>query len=192
MLKTISLEKKLLLIAGCLTLLFIILSMSYFLYVRNNVIEERRCALEPRINFIGSIINDYYQSYLEGELSLVNAQQQAIKKIHDINLVNENYIFVFNDDYLLLESINNAVMRNKNVKDETDIRGVKLYQLLHTEAILRKNDGYSHYFYYGDTGREQQKKISYSQYFVPWGWTYGEGVYIQNVDEVILNMLTSH
>jgi len=192
MLKTISLEKKLLLVAGTLSLLFIALSTSYFLYVRNNVIEQRRCALEPRINFIGSIINDYYQNYLEGELSLVQAQQQAIDQIHQINSVNENYIFVFNDDYLLLESVNNAVMKNKNVKDDVDINGVKLYQLLRTEAVSRENSGYSRYFYYANIGREQQEKISYSQYFTPWGWTYGEGVYINDVDEAILNMLTSH
>jgi len=192
MLKTISLEKKLLLIAGTLSLLFIALSTSYFLYVRNNVIEQRRCALEPRINFIGSIINGYYQNYLEGGLSLIQAQQQAIDKIHQINLVNENYIFVFNDNYLLLESVNNAAMKNKNVKDDVDIKGVKLYQLLRNEAVFRENDGYSRYFYYANVGRNQQEKISYTQYFSPWGWSYGEGVYINDVDEAILNMLTSH
>ncbi|PKH04931.1 cache domain-containing protein [Moritella sp. Urea-trap-13] len=192
MLKAMSLEKKLLLIAASLSLLFIGLSTSYFLYVRNNVIEQRRCALEPRIKFIGSLINDYYQDYLDGELSLAQAQVQAIKKIHEINLINENYIFVFNDDYLLLESINNAEMRNQNVKDEMDISGVKLYQLLHTEAVSRENGGYSGYFYYGKNTREQQAKISYSQYFEPWGWTYGEGVYINDVDDSIINILTSH
>jgi len=192
MLKTISLERKMLLIAGSLLLLFIALSTSYFLYVRNNVIEQRRCALEPRINFIGSIIHDHYQKYLTGELSLVIAQQQAIENIHKINQVNENYIFVFNDDYLLLESVNNAVMKNQNVKEDRDINGVKLYQLLYNEAVHRKNDGYSHYFYHLNADGTEQKKISYSQYFKPWGWVYGEGVYIQNVDASILDMLTSH
>ncbi|MDX2321048.1 MAG: cache domain-containing protein, partial [Moritella sp.] len=175
MLKTISLEKKLLLIAASLSLLFIGLSTSYFLYVRSNVIEQRRYALEPQIKFIGSLIKGYHQDYLDGKLSLVQAQQQAIKKIHEINLINDDYTFVFNDDYLLLESINNAEMRNKNVKDEVDIRGVKLYQLLRNEAVTRVNEGYSHYFYYGSVNRAQQAKISYSQYFSPWGWTYGEG-----------------
>ena len=192
MLKTISLEKKLLLIAGTLSLLFIALSTSYFLYVRNNVIEQRRCALEPRIKFIGSIITGYYQQYLDGELSLVQAQQQAIGKIHEINQVNENYIFVFNNDYLLLESVNNAVMKNQNVKDDVDIKGVKLYQLLRTEALSRANNGYSRYYSYSNVTREEQDKISYTQYFSPWGWIYGEGVYINDVDASILNMLTSH
>jgi len=181
-----------LLIAGSLLLLFIALSTSYFLYVRNNVIEQRRCALEPRINFIGSIIHEHYQKYLAGELSLVTAQQQAIENIHEINLVNENYIFVFNDDYLLLESVNNAIMKNKNVKEVVDINGVKLYQLLRNEAVNRNNGGYSRYFYYGNVNREQQQKISYSQYFSAWGWIYGEGVYIKDVDDAIINMLTSH
>ena len=192
MLKTISLEKKLLLVAGSLSLLFIGLSTSYFLYVRHNVIEQRRCALEPRIKFIGSIITGYYQQYLDGELSLVQAQQQAIGKIHEINQVNENYIFVFNNDYLLLESVNNAVMKNQNVKDDVDIKGVKLYQLLRTEALSRANNGYSRYYSYSNVTREEQDKISYTQYFSPWGWIYGEGVYINDVDASILNMLTSH
>ncbi|NQZ51046.1 MAG: cache domain-containing protein [Moritella sp.] len=192
MLKTISLEKKLLLIAGSLSLLFIGLSTSYFLYVRHHVIEQRRCALEPRIKFIGSIITGYYQQYLDGELSLVQAQQQAIGKIHEINQVNENYIFVFNNDYLLLESVNNAVIKNQNVKDYVDIKGVKLYQLLRTEALSRENNGYSRYYSYSNVTREEQDKISYTQYFSPWGWIYGEGVYINDVDASILNMLTSH
>jgi len=192
MLKTISLEKKLLLIAGTLSLLFIVLSSSYFLYVRNNVIEQRRYALEPRINFIGTIINGYYQDYLDGELNLAQAQQQAIEEIHQINQVNENYIFVFNDDYLLLESVNNATMLNQNVKEDRDINGVKLYQLLYNEAVFRKNEGYSHYFYHFNADGTEQRKISYSQYFQPWGWVYGEGVYILDVDASILNMLTSY
>jgi len=192
MLKTISLEKKLLLIALSLFLLFIGLSTSYFLYVRNNVIDERRFALEPRINFISTIIKGYYQDYLDGDLSLVQAQQQAIEDIHQINQENEGYVFVFNDDYLLLESVNNAEMLNKNVKNDCDINGVKLYQLVYNEAVYRKNDGYSHYFYYFNADGTEQKKISYSQYFKPWGWVYGEGVYILDVDTSILNMMTSH
>lgn len=192
MLKTISLEKKLLLLAGTLSVLFIALSTSYFLYVRNNVIDQRRCALEPRINFIGTIIKGYYQDYLDGELNLEQAQQQAIDEIHQINQVNENYIFVFNDDYLLLESVNNATMRNQNVKEDRDINGVKLYQLLYNEAVYRENEGYSQYFYHFNADGTEQKKISYSQYFKPWGWVYGEGVYILDVDASILNMLTSH
>ena len=192
MLKTISLEKKLLLIAGSLSLLFIALSTSYFLYVRNNVIDDRRYALEPRIHFIGSIINGYYQQYLDGELALVDAQSRAIDQIHQINKDNDNYIFVFTDDYLLLESITNSVLRYQNVKDVLDINGVKIYQVLHIEAVTRANDGYSRYYYYSNVTREEQDKISYTQYFSPWGWIYGEGVYINDVDASILNMLTSN
>ncbi|EDM69242.1 methyl-accepting chemotaxis protein [Moritella sp. PE36] len=194
MLKTISLEKKLLLVAGTLSLLFIALSTSYFLYVRNNVIEQRRCALEPRIKFIGSIITGYYQQYLDGELALLDAQSLAIERIHQINKNNDNYIFVFTDHYILLESINNSVLRYQNVKEIMDINGVKLYQLLHIEAVTRANGGYSRYYYYSNVNaiREEQEKISYTQYFSPWGWIYGEGVYINDVDASILNMLTSN
>lgn len=192
MLKTISLEKKLLLIAGSLSFVFVMLSTSYFLYVRNNVINDRRYALAPRIHFIGTIINGYYQQYLDGELRLVDAQSQAIDKIHQINKDNDNYIFVFRDDYLLLESINRSVLRNQNVKEIKDIKGVKLYQLLHTAAVARANGGYSHYYAYSKVSHEEQEKISYSEYFAPWGWIYGEGMYINDVDESILKMLTSY
>jgi len=194
MLKTISLEKKLLLIAGSLSFVFIMLSTSYFLYVRNNVINDRRCALVPRINFIGSIINGYYQQYLDGELTLADAKLKAIDKIHQINKNNDNYVFVFTDDYILLESINNSVLRYQNVKDVMDINGVKLFQLLYIEAVSRANGGYSRYYYYSTVNdmREEQEKISYAQYFSPWGWVYGEGMYINDVDESILKMLTSH
>jgi signal transduction histidine kinase len=192
MLSTISLKKKLLLIAVSLSLLFIVLSTRYFLYVRCNVIEQQRYGLEPKIKFIGSLINRHYQGYRDGELSLAEAQQKSIKEIHQINFKNKNYVFVFNDDYLLLESINNAAMLNKNVKNEININGVKLYQLLRTEAVYRNNSGYSSYFYYGNANREQQFKISYSQYFSPWGWTYGEGVYINEIDDSIINMLISN
>jgi len=192
MLKTVSLEKKLLLIAGFFSLLFIALSINYFLYVRSNLIDDRRCALEPRINFIGSIINEYYQKSQRGELTSLEAQLKAVDRIHQINEDNENYIFLFTDDYLLLESISNAKLRYQNVKDVTDINGVKLYQLLHLEAVTRANGGYSRYYYYSNTTREEQEKISYTQHFAPWGWTYGEGVYINDVDDSIINMLTSH
>lgn len=192
MLKRIPFEKKLLLIAGSFAVLFIALSSSYFFYVRSNLIEQRRCALEPRIKFIGSLINDYYQSYLEGELSLASAQEKAIQKIHQINLDNGNRIFLFTDDYLLLESMNNPSMINKNVKEDRDINGIKLYQLLYNEAVERKNEGYAYYFYYFNDEGTQEEKVSYSQYFSPWGWVYGEGVYISDVDDAIIEMLTSH
>lgn len=190
--KTISLEKKLLLVAGTLTLLFIALSISYFLHVRHTVIEQRRCALEPRIHFIGTIIEASHQDFLDGKLDLAQAQAKAIEQIHQINLESEDYVFIFNDDYLLLESINNSEMKNKNVKEDVDINGVKLYQLIRHEAVYRENDGYSRYFYYANLSRQQQEKISYTQYFKPWGWSYGKGVYIKDVDASILSMMTSH
>ncbi|MGC3834891.1 cache domain-containing protein [Moritella viscosa] len=46
--------------------------------------------------------------------------------------------------------------------------------------------------YLSKVSHEEQEKISYSKYFSPWGWVYGEGMYINDVDKSILNILTSN
>ena len=187
------------LIAAALLLIFIIFSSSYFYYVRKSVIEQHKSTLTPRIQFIENIFNEYYHRYLSGEVSLTVAQQSALAIINQINAADDSYVFVFDDNYSLIASAYNDQMLNLNVEHTTDIRGEPLYQQLYYEALNQPNGGFSHYHYdplstNSGSARyaSQQEKISYVQYFAPWGWVYGEGVYLKDVDNSIRLILRSN
>jgi signal transduction histidine kinase len=151
------------------------------------MLDERKTRLVNIIEKTEAIFENYNMYYHSGVLTLDEAQSQALQRL---TMLDDNYIFVFNDDYILLASRQGIDRVNANVEFATDSAGTLIYQAIHKAAKQLTGDGFTSYSFPLVRGGAA-RKVSYSKYFPAWGWTYGSGVYIDDIDDVISKTLRS-
>ncbi|MCP1327518.1 methyl-accepting chemotaxis protein, partial [Halomonas sp. 707D4] len=114
------------------------------------------------------------------------AQARAIESIANARFGDGEYIFAFDDQ---LEIV--AHPRREPGDDMStfqDSSGMYLYQALLDTA--QGGGGFVDYFSRRiDSGDEQFPKISYFAYLADWGWAYGAGVYVDDIDDAFVDSL---
>jgi len=169
----------------CLLFLVAIINLSF---LRDNMLAERKSRLISIVEKTETIFQTYDAYYRSGQLTLAKAQSQALARISSLD---DNYIFVFNDAYTLLASREDNSAINKNVRYYKDILGSYIYQDVRNEILLNPEGQFFSYYFPAVEGGKALRKISYSKYFTPWGWTYGLGIYLDDIDDVISTTLIS-
>ena len=178
-------------ISLCIAFCFIGLALAalgYLSILRGDMLAERKSRLISIIDKTEAIFQRYDLYYQSGILSLDDAQEQALKRL---SLLDGNYIFVFDDDYTLLASLGGVDDSNANVKMQQDSNGDFTYQTIHEQAKKLGAGTFVSYCFPLFIGGKPVRKISYSRHFSSWGWTYGAGVYIDDIDSVISHTLIS-
>lgn len=170
--------------------LMVILSIAlgYLSILRGEMLAERKSRLVNIIDKTEAIFQRYDLYYQSGVLSLEDAQEHALNRLA---LLDDNYIFVFDDDYTLLASLGGVDDSSENVKMLQDSSGDFTYQIIHQQAQNLVNGTFVSYCFPLVIGGEPVRKISYSKRFAAWGWTYGAGVYIDDIDSIIGHTLIS-
>ncbi|PKH05551.1 cache domain-containing protein [Moritella sp. Urea-trap-13] len=178
-------------IALCIAFSFMVLvfiALGYLSILRGEMLAERKSRLVNIIDKTEAIFQHYELYYQSGVLSLEDAQKHALKRL---SLLDDNYIFVFDDNYTLLASLGGVDYAHENVKMQKDSGGDFTYQEIHQQAKKLMGGTFIRYCFPLFIGGEPVRKISYSKRFPAWGWTYGAGVYIDDIDSIIGHTLTS-
>ncbi|QUM82489.1 cache domain-containing protein [Moritella sp. 5] len=166
----------------------ICIALGYLSILREEMLTERKSRLVNIINKTEIIFQRYDLYYQSGVLSLEQAQKQALKHL---SLLDRNYIFVFDDNYTLLASLGGLDNSTHNVKMLQDANGNYTYQVIYEKAKRSMAGTFVSYCFPLLIGGKSVRKISYSKRFDTWGWTYGAGVYIDNIDSIISHTLIS-
>ena len=72
-------------------------------------------------------------------------------------------------------------MDGKNVGDQTDPDGKKLFQDM-VGVVKASGSGFVHYQWPKAGSDTPQPKVSYVAGYAPWGWVVGSGIYVDDVD----------
>ncbi|EDM66893.1 MAG: chemotaxis protein [Moritella sp.] len=166
----------------------VFIAFGYLSILRGEMLVERKSRLVNIIDKTEAIFQRYDLYYQSGVLSLEQAQKQALQRL---SLLDGNYIFVFDDDYTLLASLGSVDDSNPNVKMLQDTNGDFTYQMIHEQAKQLTAGTFVSYCFPLFIGGKTVRKISYSKRFPAWGWTYGAGVYIDDIDSSISHTLIS-
>lgn len=174
-------------VAFCFMVLMCI-ALGYLSILREQMLAERKSRLVNIIDKTEAIFQRYDLYYQSGVLSLEDAQKHALQRL---TLLDGNYIFVFDDNYTLLASLGGVDDSHANVKMLKDANGDFTYQTIYAQAKKLTDGTFVSYCFPLFIGGEAIRKISYSKRFPAWGWTYGAGVYIDDIDSVISHTLIS-
>ncbi|PRY61393.1 methyl-accepting chemotaxis sensory transducer with Cache sensor [Vreelandella songnenensis] len=152
---------------------------------RQTIEQERRTSIQHVVESLQSQLQALQVKSSTGELTLEDAQQRAIDAIANASFAEGEYVFAFDDQMHIVSHPNRP--RGEDMSNYQDANGVRLY----AEFLNAARSGGSHVDYYSRriSGDEQFPKISYIAYLPEWGWAFGAGIYVDDINAAFISNL---
>jgi methyl-accepting chemotaxis protein len=150
--------------------------------LRAHIIEQKRIAMHELVDAGIGVIEQRYELYQAGKLSLADAQRQAkdiLRKSHYNGGADYFFIYDFSGTNLMHGA--KRARENKNFINTSDPSG-KPYIRQWITLLQAQGQADMDYLFPKPGESVAQPKVSYAKVFAPWGWWLGTGVYIQDVD----------
>lgn len=155
--------------------------------VRQQMIEDRVTEIRHLTELGQGILQWHYQRFQSGTFNEAQAKQRALDELRTLRYGNNEYFFVddFNCISILLPNI--PAWEGRNFTQEQDSDGRYFVQMQRDTA--RAGGGTIYYKFPKEDGQKSIAKASYVLPFQPWQWFIGTGIYLDDVDQEIHNIL---
>lgn len=171
-----------------LSVLLMSLLVAFGLYnERTSIYNERQDQLRSVVSTAYGILEGLNKQVEAGSLSQEAAQEAARKLIHPMRFGDNEYFFVLQPSGLTQIHGGNPKMVGVNMSDNKLPNGRAIFKEM-GEVVAQGNKA-SEFFEYSwpKAGQEEPlPKISYVMGFEPWGWSLGAGMYIDNIQNIVM------
>ena len=177
-----------LLLVGLVSLLgFAVLTGLAMRSVRQQMIEDRVTKIRHLTELGQGILKWHYQRFQIGTIDESGAKRQALDELRTLRYGNKEYFFVddFDCNSILLPNI--PEWEGRNFTQETDSAGRYFVQMQRDAALA--GGGTVYYRFPKEDSRISVDKASYVLPFMPWQWMIGTGIYLDDVDREIQDIL---
>ena len=138
--------------------------------------------LQSQVESAISVAKDYQARAAKGEFGEDEAKKQALAQILQMRWGDgAGYVFVFDDNYTLLEHPVMLPQLGKSVKDMTDQNGKPLFVLMR-EVDAKDGHGFTYYDWLKPSTKTIEGKITYTELFRPWNMHFGAGAYFDDIN----------
>ncbi len=187
-LRNISIRSRLLMIISGVVLGMAILLGANLYSQQNTLYSQQQVKVKALVESAYSIIGQYHQQQLSGELSEAQAQQMAIDAIGQLRYEDDNYFWI--NDYhpnMIMHPFKPA-LNGQSLRENRDPDGVYLFREM-VEIVESSGEGFVPYKWPKPGADAPVDKISYVKGFETWGWIVGSGIYIDNVDAIFAKQI---
>ncbi|TYC63110.1 HAMP domain-containing protein [Stappia sp. BW2] len=167
-----------------LTLLSIIVAGVSLSALNTALLNERIEKTQSIVDMALSASQFYHEKELSGEMSKEEAQDRAKELIGSLRYDGDGYVFAYALDGTRLIASNPKLV-GKNGLDSKDANGK--YQIREMIEAAKAGGGSVDYMVARLGGDELLQKISWAQTYEPWGWVFGTGLYVTDVQETFWN-----
>jgi methyl-accepting chemotaxis protein len=166
---------------------FIVLSGMAMHSIRQQMIDDRVVKIRQLTEVARGILNAQYERFRAGEISEAEAQRQALAQLRPLRYGANEYFFVddFNCVSILLPNF--PQWEGRDFSDEVDSQGQHFVRKQRDTALA--GGGTVYYSFPKDDSRKSVQKAAYVLPFMPWQWLVGTGVYLDDVDAEIQDIL---
>ena len=153
----------------------------------DGLVDKKREKIKEQTEVVASIINHYHDMVVAGTLTDEDARRQAAEAVRAVRYGPEmnDYFWINDTDHIMVMHPFNTALEGKSVKDNKDPTGKKMFEEMVDVALSDKAGFVDYMWQYKDQKNRIVPKISYVQYFEPWKWVVGTGMYIEDVNEEI-------
>ncbi len=176
----ISVRRKLNLLTVLIVLGVILLSVIAARMQYVDLHETRKQALRTQVELTYGVLGHYAQRAEAGEMSLHDAQVQALAAVKTMRSDGDiNYFTINNIDYALLMHPFRDDLVGRDLKDYKAEDGVRVYY--EQVQVARNGGGYVAYSWEKPGSEAPVAKLAYAGLFKPWNWVVSSGVYMDDV-----------
>lgn len=169
------------------TLIFIgSLAFIYLQYTAfsNSLGKERKAEAQMLSQVAIGVIQHFHQLTLEtGEVSDAQAQRYAMQALQAATYGEAGYFWINDLNGTMLMHPHQPELIGQNLIDLTDDQGSYLFREFVRTA--RAGGGWVQYRWPKPDSDVSVSKVSYIDFFEPWGWVLGNGVYLDDVEDEV-------
>jgi methyl-accepting chemotaxis protein len=153
--------------------------------LRDSVMNDHQERIKHLVETANGVIGGYQKLEIEGKLSRADAQRQAKEALRPLRYANDDYFFIYDFDGNGVMVAGGAKLEGQNMLGKTDAAGFKLWDAMVTTA-KSSGSGYIRYVFPREGQTEALPKLAYVMAVPAWKWILGTGVYIDDVNAVLL------
>jgi len=155
--------------------------------------EQRKDQLRIAVESTKTAIEAQYNAYKAGAITEAEAKARAKTILYGVRFNGLGYVFAYDAEVNVVVVGSRPEMEGKNLRDTHDANGVYYTRDLVTLAA-EHGQGYITYLYPkpGAATSEPSPKLSYILEFAPWRWAIGAGVYIDDLNALILKQALTY
>jgi len=164
--------------------LYVIAMFIIFLpQIEQSFISRKKEMIRELTETIWSLVDDYHERELSGELTRADAQHRAILRIGTLRYGPEKKDYFWISDMtprMIMHPYRSDIV-NKDIEELQD-SGLKMLYLTWNEVVAKNGAGYVDYqWQWKDDPERMAAKQSYIKGFQPWGWIVGTGMYLDDI-----------
>ncbi|PTW63221.1 methyl-accepting chemotaxis sensory transducer with Cache sensor [Breoghania corrubedonensis] len=163
-----------------LAILVIILAVFSLSSLHSSLYGERVEKTRSVVQLAISVAAHFHDLEKKGELTRDEAQRLARNAIRSMRYDGNNYAFVYSTDGIRVIS-SKASLEGKDASNTQDANGK--YQVREMLAVAKAGGGTVPYYVTRKGGDVPLPKVSWAQEFQPWGWVFGTGIYIDDIQD---------
>ena len=178
-----------LLLVGLVSLLgFIVLTVIAMHSVRQQMIQDRVARIRYLAEVGRGVLQWQYQRFQNGEIDETRAKKEALDELRTLRYGNNEYFFVDDFDCVSILLPNIPEWEGRNFTDEVDSDGKQFVRMQRDTAL--RGGGTVYYKFPKEDSQISVNKAAYILPFMPWKWLLGTGVYLDDVDSEIRDILS--
>jgi methyl-accepting chemotaxis protein len=148
--------------------------------MHSSLSQNKTGELRRLVEMAVSVAKSANDRVVKGEISKDEAQRLAADQIRRMHYDGDNYVFAEDKTGIIVVHPNPSV-QGKNLADTRDANGVYLFRemLKVTEAA---GQGTVEYLWPKPGVTEATPKVTYVIGFEPWGWVFGSGMWVDDIE----------
>ena len=154
---------------------------------REGMLAERKKELVHHVENAVALIRHFHaQSPALGEAA---AREAALQGVASLRYDQDKGYFWINDlDHVMVLHPIKPDLQGVNLRDSKDAAGLPLFQRF-VEIVKTRGEGFVDYQWSVPGRDEPVPKTSFVKGFEPWGWVVGTGVYVDDIDALMMGRI---
>lgn len=169
-------------VPALLTIVLYVIAM-FIIFLPNiekSFVSRKKEMIRELVETVWSLIDNYHERELSGELTRFDAQKRALLRIGTLRYGPEkkDYFWITDTTPRMIMHPYRLNIVNKEIQDLS----LKRLFLSWNEVVAKKGAGYVDYqWQWKDNPNRMSDKLSYIKGFQPWGWIVGTGMYLDDI-----------
>jgi len=159
--------------------------------LKDNLLEDRKIKTKHVVETVHGFLDHYYSMEKTGQLSREQAQQAAQKAIEGLRYDQDEYFWINDMNAVVIMHPIKPELNGKNLANLEDPNGKKIFSEF-VSIVKASKEGYVDYLWPKPGHEAPQAKVSYVKGFAPWGWIVGNGIYLNDMDEIFWQTLLQY
>ncbi|MBE0646618.1 MAG: cache domain-containing protein [Bacteroidales bacterium] len=157
-----------------------------------SIMDRKAEMIHELTNSAWSVLQKYYQDELDGNLSELEAMDEAASRIEYLRYGTEgkDYFWITDLHPLMVMHPYRKDLNGKELNRFEDPKGKRMFvEMVDTAMNSINGEGFVEYMWqWKDDSTQIVPKLSFVKLFKPWGWVIGTGIYLDDVEEEIANL----